>query len=170
MTRGQVLTRRAILALSIVAAIGAVAAYFTMAASANGRSLDGAYCTTSTNSQLCISITWDGVTYTRESADQLALRPGTYWITVNDTSPVHNFALRSCPDSDTCGPGTDGSTTEDITPNVIGNVSGEVTEKVELKHGTYRLFCALGGTGPTGHEARGMWVEFSVSGVGQVDD
>jgi len=164
LTRGQVLTRRAILALSIVAAIGAVAAYFTMAASANGRGLEGAFCRTATGSTLCISLTWDGVTYTRASEEGLSLRPGTYWITVNDDSVFHNFSLRSCPDAtDNCAPGSADATVDDLT--TIPDAPGEVTVKMELKHGTYRLFCAR-----AGHEAGGMYVDFSVSGVGQVDD
>jgi hypothetical protein len=174
LTTTQVLTRRGAVALAILAAIGAVAAYITMPASANGRSLDGAFCTlpvppaTAASSHICMSLTWDGVTYGTANPDaQLTLRPGTYWITVNDDSAGHNFSLRSCPGStDACVAGTADSTSEDIT--TIGETPGEVTVKMNLSHGTYRLYCSTGGTGSNGHEARGMRVDFAVGGVGQV--
>jgi hypothetical protein len=43
--------------------------------------------------------------------------------------------------------------------------------KILLKAGTYRLFCAAPGRTPTSpnHEASGMYVDFQVGGVGQVD-
>lgn len=163
MTRAQVLTRRIALALAALAAVGAVAAYATMTASANGRTLEGAFCT-----GLCMSINWDGVTYGKPNPGaELELRPGTYWFTVTDTSTFHNFSLRSCPDStDLCtsanpAAGVDG--VDEITG--VPDTPGEVTKKFELKHGTYRLFCAR-----PGHEAGGMFVDFTVAGVGQLDD
>ena len=109
--------------LAAFAAIGAVAAYLTMTAFATGRGLDGAFCTlpvppaTNATSHICMSLTWDGVTYGTPNPDaSLALRPGTYWITVNDNSAGHNFTLRSCPDSTSaCVAGTESSSFEDIT-------------------------------------------------------
>lgn len=174
MTGAQVLTRRIAVVLAAFAAIGAVAAYLTMTASATGRALEGAFCTlpvppaTNATSHLCMSVTWDDVTYgTPNPGASLSLRPGTYWITVNDNSVGHNFSLRSCPDSTSrCVAGTEGSTSEDIT--TIGDAPGEVTVKMNLEHGTYRLYCSTGGSGANGHEARGMFADFAVGGKGQV--
>jgi hypothetical protein len=77
---------------------------------------------------------------------------------VNDDSPFHNFALRSCPDSSSpCDAGPD----QDLT--TIPDAPGSVMTKVLLKHGTYRLF-----RDATGHESRGMYVDFEVGGDVQV--
>jgi hypothetical protein len=109
----------------------------------------------------------------------MTLRPGTYWITVTDNSNFHNFSWRSCPGStDLCTAANpaSGGTDEDVTPicndplvagkcptaNPAANVIQE-TFKVNLSHGTYRLFCDA-----TNHEAMGMYVEIAVGGVGQV--
>jgi hypothetical protein len=109
-----------------------------------------------------MSVTWDGVTYgTPNRVASLSLRPGTYWITVNDDSTSHNFSLRSCPDSSSpCGPGA--GSVQDLTTNP--DAPGIVTTKIELGHGTYRLFCSA-----PNHEGRGMYADFSVGGVGQVE-
>jgi len=151
--RAKVL-RRPIVALFVV--IGA--AVYGVTASASGRALEGAFCTTNTGSPICMALTWDGVEYgTRNRAD-LSLRPGTYWLTVDDTSRFHNFSLRSCPDSDSpCESGD----VQEITG--IPDAPGEVTVKLRLAHGTYRLFCETGN-----HETLGMFVDFAVGGVGQV--
>jgi hypothetical protein len=37
------------------------------------------------------------------------------------------------------------------------------TLKINLEHGTYRLFCDV-----PSHEAAGMYIDFEVGGVGQV--
>ena len=156
----NVLRHRRAAQLAALVVIGAVAAFISVTASANGRALDGAFCRTSTNSTLCLSLTWDGVAYGTNNRAELALRPGTYWITVKDDSVAHNFTLRSCPGAtEPCGPG-DG-TAEDVT--TVPDAPGEVTVKMELVHGTYRLFCSR-----PGHESGGMFVDFAVGGVGQV--
>jgi uncharacterized cupredoxin-like copper-binding protein len=146
--------------LAALAVTGAIAAYTVLAASADGRSLQGAFCATSTGNHFCISLTWNGVEYGTNNRADLALRPGTYWITVNDNSPFHNFALRSCPDATSSCETGDGSVQELTT---IPDASGEVTTKILLQHGTYRLFCAA-----AGHESAGMYVDFEVGGEGQV--
>jgi hypothetical protein len=106
-----------------------------------------------------MAITWDGVEYGTRNREALSLRPGTYWLTVNDAVTFHNFALKSCPGSDTTCESGD---VQEIT--TIPGTPGEVTVKLNLGHGTYRLFCQLGN-----HESRGMFVDFAVGGVGQVD-
>jgi hypothetical protein len=147
-----------------LAVISAIAAYSAMTASADGRTLEGAFCTKGpippfSNGQ-CMSLTWDGVTYGTLNRADLTLRPGTYWLTVNDNSSAHDFTLRSCPDADT--PCVDGAGTETPITDDPGK-PGLVTITVLLKHGTYRLFCDN-----DGHEAGGMYVDFEVGGVGQV--
>ena len=74
--------------------------------------------------------------------------------------------LRSCPGSTSDCDQSSGGELQTLT--TIPDVK-TVTMKVHLKAGTYRLFCAAGGPGPTGHEAAGMYVAFQVGGVGQVD-
>lgn len=115
----------------------------------------------------------------------LTLRPGTYWITVDDPLNSHNFELRSCPGSASpCGPGlgaeqeltpvcNDDPAHPDVfkcsstTPFPEAAANDIVrTVKVELKPGFYRLFC--GATKPVLHEAAGMYVDLEVGGVGQV--
>lgn len=93
--------RTAVLAVALViaSAVGAVGAVAAMAAStdrtalADGRTIDGTFC-----AGLCISVTTsDG--QMAQSPEGLSLRPGTYWLTVTDTSSRHDFVLRSCPGS-----------------------------------------------------------------------
>jgi hypothetical protein len=121
-----------------------------------GRQLVGEFCT---NSQAqpkpgaCLSLTFDGQTaegYTNSPNRTLVLRPGTYWLSVNDESTAHNFSLET-PD------GLD----QDITG--IAATPGWVTLKIQLKHGTYTLFCDA-----DDHRADGMYVQIEVGGVGQV--
>jgi len=136
-------------ALFVVGSAGAV--------SAEGRQLTGVFCT---NPQAlpkpgaCIWLSYGDETaigYTGAPDRVLTLRPGTYWLTVNDTSTAHNFSLRS----------PDGSE-QAITG--VADTPGWVTVKVLLKHGTYVLFCAA-----DDHEKMGMYVDIEVGGVGQVD-
>ncbi len=112
----------------------------------------------------------------------MTLRPGTYWITVDDPLNGHNFELRSCPGSETaCTPGQGAE--QELTPvcnddpanpdafNCGTGVSTAAnpivrTVKIELKPGTYRLFCDA--TKPVVHETAGMYIDFEVGGVGQV--
>ena len=148
---------RFVVALSV--AVGAIGAY-SVTASADGRALEGAFCTTNAGVParfFCMALTWNGVEYGTRNREPLALRPGTYWLTVNDPAAGHNFALRSCPDSDqacTTGP------VEEVT--TVAGTPGEVTVKLNLQHGTYRLLCEP-------HETlfAGMYVDFAVGGVGQ---
>jgi plastocyanin len=74
-----------------------------------------------------------------------SLRPGEYWLTVDDTSAFHNFHI--------FGPGLD---------QVVTTVpfKGTVTVKIHLSHGDYTFQCDP-------HANMGMRGSFSVGGVGQ---
>jgi hypothetical protein len=150
--------RKAIARLPLIAAL--LAALFAVgpaaAVSAEGRQLVGEFCT---NPQAlpkpgaCMSLSFDGETargYTDAPNRVLTLRPGTYWLTVNDNSTAHNFSLRS-PD------GLEQAITG------VADTPGWVTVKVNLTHGTYVLFCDA-----DDHEKDGMYVDLEVGGVGQV--
>jgi hypothetical protein len=111
----------------------------------------------------------------------LDLTPGTHWISATDNHNAHNIELRSCPGSTTAcvdGPGAAADETEfspicndavlspDTTcgppftaQHVVSN-----TFKINLKPGTYRLFCDV-----PGHEQAGMYIDFVVAGVDQED-
>jgi hypothetical protein len=158
--------------LVIASAIGAVGAVAAMAASshraalADGRTIDGVFC-----AGLCISVTTsDGQTV--QSPEGLSLRPGTYWLTVTDTSSHHDFILRSCPGS--TSPCDQGSNGDELPLTTVSEGSAAapvvVTLKINLQHGTYRLFCnaPMGSMPAMDHESMGMYVDFSVGGVGQV--
>lgn len=125
--------------------------------SAAGRQLTGSFCS---NPQAlpkpgaCMSLSYGDETatgYTNAPDRVLTIRPGTYWLAVNDTSTAHNFSLRS-PD------GTEQAITG------VAETPGWVTVKVHLSHGTYVLFCAA-----DDHEQDGMYVDIEVGGVGQVE-
>jgi hypothetical protein len=122
--------------------------------SAEGRQLDGQFCRhvgALPMAGACISLSYDGQTaqgYTGSPDRTIALRPGTYWLTVNDNSAVHNFSLAS----------PDGSA-QDITG--VTDTPGQVTIKVDLTPGTWSLYCRP-------HLAFGMFVSIEVGGVGQV--
>jgi hypothetical protein len=150
--------RKAISRLPLIAAL--LAALFVAgpvaAVSADGRQLVGEFCT---NPQAlpkpgaCISLSFGGETamgYTDAPNRVLTLRPGTYWLTVDDNSTAHNFSLRS-PD------GLEQAITG------VADTPGRVTVKVLLTYGTYVLFCAA-----DAHEKDGMYVDIEVGGVGQV--
>ena len=136
----------------VIAAAWALAA---TPASAEGRQMVGEFCTNSDAKPkpgACISLSFDGQTaqgYTDSSNRTLELRPGTYWLSVNDNSPAHNFALE------------DPSGSEQVITGVA-DTPGWVTVKVNLTHGTWRLLCVP-------HDEFGMYVEIEVGGVGQVD-
>ena len=115
----------------------------------NGRDLVGAFC-----GGLCISLSFDEATTSNNAPTDFDLRPGTYWLTVNDTNNFHNFALRY-PD------GTVETFTDVGGPN---GAPGVVRVKLELREGSYRLLC----TAPN-HENLGMFVDFEVGGVGQLE-
>jgi plastocyanin len=118
-----------------------------------GRQLTAQYCTNPMampKPGACIALT-DGVQtahgYTDSPDRTLRTRPGTYWLTVTDNSPFHNFSLA----------GPDGSDT-DLTG--ITDTPGAVTVKVNLTEGHWVLFCEP-------HRAMGMYVDILVGGVGQ---
>lgn len=120
------------------------------------RQLVGEFCT---NPQAlpkpgaCLSLTFDAQTvegYTNSPNRTLDLRPGTYWLSVNDDSTAHNFSLET-PDG----------LVQDITG--VADTPGWVTIKIQLTHGSYTLFCDA-----DDHRADGMYVQIDVGGVGQV--
>jgi hypothetical protein len=152
-------------AIAALSAAGTIAAFWSTAASADGRSLQGAFCMTNTTpmSMLCMQLTWDGVTYGTNNRADLELRPGTYWLSVTDDSPFHDFALRSCPGSTSpCNSTNPAATATEITTAAFATPD-PVTDKIQLDYGTYRLYCNV-----DGHEGRGMYVDFEVGGVGQL--
>jgi hypothetical protein len=158
------------LLLATFAVVGVAVAYYSATtASADGRTLTGDFCTTP--NMFCMTITWDGVAYGTPNRADPGLRPGTYWLTLNDTAAFHDFALRSCSGSTmTCDRLNPlGTETELTTPAEVDTT----TVKLLLTHGTYRLYCDVGSTNPDptkSHEGRGMYVDFSVSGEGQEGD
>lgn len=116
----------------------------------------------------------------------LSIRPGTYWLTVDDPLNSHNFELRSCPGAKT--PCTAGQGAEQALTPVCNDdpanadvfkcsttspypetASNEIvkTVKVHLTHGWYRIFCDA--VKPVVHEDAGMYVDIQVGGVGQDD-
>ena len=150
---------RAIISLPLILALTAALLALVPAAtvSAEGRQLAGAYCS---NPQAlpkpgaCIALSFGDATamgYTNSPDRVLTLRPGTYWLTVNDNSTAHNFSLEA-PDG------------QDLDITGVADTPGWVTVKVHLTHGTYVLFCDA-----ADHRAMGMYVDIEVSGVGQVE-
>ncbi len=152
------------LGIAALVAVGLVAAFWNASARADGRTLTGDFCTTPAGSMFCMTVDWGGVLYGTTNRADLQLRPGTYWITVNDDSSMHDFALRSCPgETSACDQNSDGTSME-----LTGVAeTGTVTEKILLTQGTYRLYCDVGGASHF-HEVRGMYVDFEVGGVGQI--
>ena len=126
------MVRRVVLALAACAAVGAVGAAPGLSDSEN-RNPQG-----SVGPSFTISLTQDGAPVT-------SLRPGTYWLTVNDMSNRHNFHV--------IGPGLDQKVT------TVDQV-GTVTMKIHLSHGQYVFQCD-----PHKMTMRGT---FDVGGVGQV--
>ena len=117
----------------------------------------------------------------------LTIRPGTYWIIVDDPLNTHNFELRSCPGSSSpCGPGQGSeqtltpvcnddpahpdvfkcSTTNPFPEKAANDIV--TTLKLDLKPGTYRLFCDA--QKPVVHENAGMYIDIQVGGVGPAGD
>jgi methionine-rich copper-binding protein CopC len=138
--------------LAALAVTGASAAqHFTATSSADNPTLTGDFCT-----GLCMTATWNGVAYGTTNRAVLALKPGTYTLTVNDTSAVHDFVLRSCPGSVVvCSSGNPLAATTPITTQAQ---MGTVSQTEVLAPGTYRLFCSV-----DGHEGRGMFADFEVA-------
>ncbi len=160
MSKTVLIRHRGVALLAAVAAVGAIAACSVAAASADGRNLDGSFCSHAVSGSpfppgLCIQLTFNGqiVQGYYGSPGQISLRPGNYWFTVTDNSNAHNFSLK--------GPnGLD----QDITP-VDNGVTPVITEtvKIHLDHGSYTLLCDN-----DGHAAAGMEITIDVGGVGQV--
>jgi hypothetical protein len=199
--------------LTTLALAGAVAAHTTATASADqGRTIVGNFCLS--DHLFCISAGLDGQTAVEgygvdgnggvcakppgdpsvpsgpqycvpSGTGLLTIRPGTYWITVDDPLNSHNFELRSCPGSTTpCRPGqgleqeltpvcNDDPANPDVFKCSTTNPYPEtatndivMTVKLDLKPGWYRLFCDA--QKPVVHEAAGMYVDIQVGGVGQV--
>ncbi len=95
----------------------------------------------------CISLSYQSQTavgYTGSDNRLLTLTPGTYWLTVNDTSAAHNFALESPDGNDQIITG-------------VTDTPGWVTIQVTLTPGTWVLFCAA-----DDHRADGMYVNIQV--------
>jgi hypothetical protein len=130
-----------IVAVSVVAALAR--ALVTVgplpAASADGRSPVGLSCTNPNalpKPGACISLAFGEQSaqgYTGSPDRELALRPGTYWLSLNDTSTAHNFMLESPAGSE-----------QDLTE--VAAAPGWVTVKVTLTPGTWVLFCDRIGT------------------------
>jgi plastocyanin len=145
---------RWIIVLVGLAIAASAAAVVVRSASADGRGLSGAFCSNPgamPKPGACIALSAGDQTaqgYTGSQDRTLTIRPGTYWLTVNDTSTAHNFSLEG-PD------GTDQALT------TVADAPGEVTVKVHLTQGTWVLFCQP-------HRAMGMYVNVEVGGVGDV--
>jgi hypothetical protein len=177
MTKAYSTKGAAVFLLAALAVAGTIAAYLVANARADGRTLDGSFCQPPVPA-LCIQVaSGQGTVAGAMGADQpshvLTLQPGTYWLTVDDTSTRHDFMLRSCPGEvvlcdQTQSTGAAPAGNELQLTTIPGE--GSVTVKINLKHGTYRLYCnaPLGVDSPTNHEAMGMYVDLEVGGVGQV--
>ncbi|MGH2936008.1 MAG: hypothetical protein ACRDL2_16050 [Gaiellaceae bacterium] len=94
----------------------------------------------------------------------LTIRPGTYWVTVNDPLDSHNFELRSCPGSTApCGPGQ--GVEQQLTPVC----NDDLANSDVFKCGTNTETAANDIVKTVVvHEAAGMYVDIEVGGVGQV--
>jgi len=127
--------RRTVLLLAVAVAVGAVIATPGTSSSHGGRQLHG--------------VVGPGFTISLSDEDGQAvtsLRPGTYWLTVEDKSNRHDFHI--------FGPGLD---------EVVTTVPAveTVTVKIHLSHGEYTFQCDP--------HAATMHGSFDVGGVGQVD-
>src|SRR5262245_26200601 len=89
--------RRGRLMLFVASVTVAVIAVQLSAAtsSADNGTLVGDFCTG--NNFICMTVTWNGTPYGTTNRTPLALTPGAYTLTVNDTAANHDFVLRSCP-------------------------------------------------------------------------
>lgn len=152
---------KSVRAILIAAAVVVVTgAYSGQAASADGRQLDGTFCSHAVPGSpypagLCIQLAFGGQTVQGYygSTGHMDLRPGDYWLTVTDTSNAHNFTLTG-----------QGGLDMDITPVANGSTpSITETVKLHLEHGSYTLLCDN-----DGHSSAGMQITIDVGGVGQV--
>jgi len=141
-------------ALALAAAGIATGLGVAGARSDDGRQLSGVFCSNPNampKPGACMQLSFGDQTaqgYTDSSDRTLTLRPGVYWLTVDDNSTAHNYSLESPDGSD-----------QDLTG--VTDTPGAVTYKVNLSHGTWVLFCEP-------HRAMGMYVDIEVGGVGQV--
>lgn len=148
--------KKTISGVSLVAALVAVLAAVGPAAarSDEGRQLVGEFCTHDgalPKAGACISLSYDGQTaqgYTDSPSRTLTLRPGVYWLHVNDDATAHDFSLET----------PDGS---ELDVTGVADTPGWVTVKVNLTPGSWVLFCDP-------HRSYGMYVDIEVGGVGQV--
>ena len=144
----------ALAALVLAATALATAFGAAGARSDEGRQLAGVYCSNQNampKPGACLQLSFGDQTaqgYTDSPNRTLTLRPGVYWLTVDDNSTVHNYSLESPDGSD-----------RDLTG--VTDAPGSVTYKVDLTHGRWVLFCDP-------HRAMGMYVDIEVGGVGQV--
>jgi hypothetical protein len=154
MTMASSRGRRVVFVLAALSLVAVIAAQHSAGpASADSPTLTGDFC--NVGSIFCMTITSNGVAYGTPNRADLALKPGPYTLTVNDTSAGHNFALRSCPGSTVpCDASNPFATTTQIT---TAAQIGTVSESVVLLPGTYRLYCAV-----DSHETRGMFADFRV--------
>ncbi len=211
MTRANSPKGRIAVLFALLAAIGAVAACSVATASAQGRTIEGNFCLNEHlfcisagldgqtppaegygidgNGGLCKAPPPTsgppptGPGYCVPSGTGLlTLRPGTYWVTVDDPLNGHNFELRSCPGSTVaCAPNmgpeqeltpvcNDDLANPDVfnCPTNTPTAGNEIvkTVKITLKPGWYRLFCDA--QKPVVHEAAGMYIDIEVGGIGQV--
>lgn len=138
----------AAVAVAVTAALMTVAPGFT--SSKDGRGLDAQYAA----GFACGPASGHAIQLSEDGQSVTSLRPGTYWITVNDNCNIHNFVLNDAPVS------AGGEVLGDPVTS-IPDTPGLQTFKVHLTHGTYRLYCSR-------HPAT-MIVDFTVGGVGQTD-
>jgi len=126
--------KRAVLLVAALVLVGALIAGPGTSSNEVGRQLQG-----TVGPGFTISLTEDGAPVT-------SLRPGTYWLTVDDLSNRHNFHI--------FGPDLD----ETVTTVPF---TGTVTVKIHLIHGQFTFQCDP-------HQAT-MHGSFDVGGVGQVE-
>ena len=127
---------RALLAVAAFVLVGAIIASPGTGSNSEGRQLEG-----TVGPGFTISL--------KDEAGEVvtSLRPGVYWLTVHDLSNRHNFHI--------FGP--------DGLDEVVTTVpfTGDVTVKIQVKHGTVEFQCDP-------HVAT-MHGSFEVGGVGQVE-
>jgi hypothetical protein len=161
MTMASSLGRRALFLLATLSLLLVVAAQHSAAtASADSPTLTGDFC--NVPNAICMTITWNGVKYgtpnrVTGAPNDLALKPGVYTLTVNDTSAGHNFFLRSCVGSTVvCDRNNPFASAVMITGTAQ---TGTVSVPENFLPGTYRLYCQV-----DSHETiqLGMYADFRV--------
>jgi hypothetical protein len=164
MTMASSLGRRAVFLLATLSILTVVAALHSAAtASADSPTLTGDFC--NVPNAICMTITWNGAKYgtpnrVSGAPNDLALKPGVYTLTVNDTSAGHNFFLRSCVGSTVvCDKNNPFASATMITGTAQ---TGTVSVPEQLLPGTYRLYCAV-----DSHETiqLGMYADFRVEAL-----